>query len=228
LTNVSDFRNSVDGGGRIVSGIFFNEYADDGNLIYNNFSFAGSRLLKRSRRDINSRWGQRLEMEYFSTPYGGQFSGRLFAMTGFLYLPGLARHHSFWGYGSLQDSKIQDVSNNYLFQNEVPVPRGLSIPRFPVFYSTSANYTLPVWYPDIAIGPLLNVQRLRANFFFDYAFGDFSSVNVTRQYASVGVEAKVDLNILRFLPQVDIGVRFSQGLMPEVSKFEILIGAINL
>jgi hypothetical protein len=228
LTSVSEFHNNFDNGGRIVNGYFFNEYADDGNLVYNNLSVTGQRLLKRSRRDINSKWGQRLNVEYFSTPYGGHFDGRLFAITGYLYLPGLARHHSLWGYGSFQDSKIQNISNNYVFQNEVPIPRGIPIPRFPVFYSSSVNYTLPIWYPDISIGPLLNIQRLRANLFLDYAFGDYSSIGIARQYASTGVEAKVDLNIFRFLPQIDIGVRYSQGLKPVVSKFEVLIGTINL
>jgi hypothetical protein len=42
------------------------------------------------------------------------------------------------------------------------------------------------------------------------------------------VEAKVDINILRFLPQIDIGVRFSYGLQPvQGTLFEVLIGTIN-
>jgi cell fate regulator YaaT (PSP1 superfamily) len=87
---------------------------------------------------------------------------------------------------------------------------------------------MPVWYPDIAIGPFVNFQRIRTNVFFDYAFGQSISFNQSQQYSSVGVEAKVDLNIMRFLPQFNMGVRFSHGLTPAVNKFEILIGTINL
>jgi hypothetical protein len=147
---------------------------------------------------------------------------------GVLYFPGLARHHSLWGYGAFQKTSITRSSNNYLFRNEVPIPRGYSVSRYQEFYSWSANYTLPLWYPDVAIGPLVNLQRLRSNVFFDYGFGRNPIVSQSDQYSSVGIEVKLDMNILRFLPQFDIGVRFTQGLTPAVSKFEMLIGAINL
>lgn len=93
----------------------------------------------------------------------------------------------------------------------------------------SGNYTLPVWYPDIAIGPLLNIQRLRANGFFDYGFGQggLNNPNITQTYMSTGIEVKVDVNVMRFLPQLDFGVRYSYGIKPATSLFEILIGSIN-
>ena len=119
--------------------------------------------------------------------------------------------------------------NNYTFRNEIPLPRGgLDVSRFQNFYSMSVNYTLPVWYPDIALGPLLNIQRLRVNGFLDYGFGSgqFGQA-ITRNYTSTGVEVKLDINVMRLLPQMDIGFRYSKGLTPATSLFEILIGAIN-
>ena len=91
----------------------------------------------------------------------------------------------------------------------------------------SANYTLPVWYPDVAIGPLLNIQRLRANGFIDHGFGKSDLYRVNQTYTSVGIEARLDINIMRFFPQFDIGIRFTQGLKPETQQFEILIGTFN-
>jgi hypothetical protein len=32
---------------------------------------------------------------------------------------------------------------------------------------------------------------------------------------------------MRFLPQFDIGVRFSKGLKPSTTEFEVLIGTFN-
>jgi hypothetical protein len=92
----------------------------------------------------------------------------------------------------------------------------------------SANYTLPVWYPDVAIGPLLNIQRMRMNGFFDYGYGStvFSSV-FSQTYQSAGVEVKFDVNVMRLLPQLDIGFRYSMGIMPATSLFEVLVGTIN-
>ena len=99
--------------------------------------------------------------------------------------------------------------------------------RFQTFYALSANYTLPLWYPDIALGPLLNIQRLRANLFFDHGLGQSPLIDATQEYSSIGIEAKLDINIMRFLPQFDIGVRYSKGLTPATSEFELLLGTFN-
>ena len=232
LTQVTDFENNIDGGGRVVPrgddrAYFFRDYIDNGQLVYNHFTFSAFRLLKVSRRDINPRWGQQLEFESYETPFGGDFRGRLMSVYGLAFFPGLARHHSFWGYGAWQKTEFEQVAQNYVFRNQVPTPRGHTVSRFQHFYAASANYTLPVWYPDIAVGPLLNFQRLRANVFFDYGLGRSPLFQTTAQYTSVGVEAKIDLNIMRFVPQFDIGVRFSKGLSPATTEFEVLIGTFN-
>jgi len=246
-TQVSGFRNSITGEGRIITPeipvYWLRNYPGNGNLIYNHFSMSAFRLLRRSRRDINSKWGQAFYLHGYGTPFrNSNYTGNQFSFYTLLYFPGLFRHHSLWGYWGYQQTRIelltrtspsQPVTDNnlYFFRNEVPLPRGLSVFRDQKFYTMSVNYTLPVWYPDLAIGPLLNIQRLRLNGFVDYAFGT-SRFSPTRfsstTYLSTGVEAKVDINILRFLPQIDIGVRFSYGLQPvQGTLFEVLIGTIN-
>ncbi|MDL5050953.1 hypothetical protein QQ054_33680 [Oscillatoria amoena NRMC-F 0135] len=121
--------------------------------------------------------------------------------------------------------------DNYVFNNQVPLPRGISVFRSQKMYSMSGNYTLPIWYPDIAVGPLLNIQRLRGNAFIDYGFGTSKFGNnppVSTTYLSVGGELKVDINVFRFLPQFDIGVRYSVGILPNsTTLFEFLFGTIN-
>jgi hypothetical protein len=253
LTRILKFENSVNGGGRsIPTGITsdtlaqrnynFFDYADEGHLVFNNASLSAYRLMKRSRRDINSKWGQKLTVEHYSTPFGGNYQGALLAVTGIGYFPGLFRHHSLWGYAAFQTTQATHQPDNYIFRNQIPLPRGLSLGRFEQFTTLSANYTLPVWYPDIAIGPLLNIQRLRANVFYDYGFGsrrtgtDYSKeyaikdpkfYPLTAWYASTGIEAKVDFNVMRFLPQLNLGVRYSYGIQPSATRFEVLVGAIN-
>jgi hypothetical protein len=233
LTQVTDFENSINDGGRIIpvtdtTSYFFREFVDNGSLVYNDFSLTANRLIKQSRRDINSQWGQSASLQYYSTPFGGDFNGAQFSFYGLLYFPGFAKHHSLWGYWGYQNTRVENVRENYIFRNGIPLPRGFSHSRFQEFYSMSVNYTLPVWYPDIAIGPLVNIQRLRANGFLDYGAGSSKISNDSRAYTSIGIEAKLDINILRFLPQFDIGVRYSYGISPSVSKFEFLIGTINL
>ncbi len=239
-TSVSEFKNNVDGGGRIFPGnlpqYFFRDLTDKGNLVYNHFSFSAYRLLKQSRRDINSKWGQSFFMNVYNTPYGGDYSGSQFSFYGVGYFPGFAKHHSFWGYFSTQltdiipaDLKTGEGVDNYTFRNRVPSPRGLSISRFQKFYSLSGNYSLPIWYPDISMGPILNIQRVRLNGFVDYAFGSstFGNRAINQTYTSIGGEVKFDINVFRFLPQLDIGFRYSYGIKPTTSLFEILIGTFN-
>lgn len=253
-TKVTDFRNSVnteryvpalirydtinqngnDVARRSIMSVYpYFDYVGNGDLVYNQFVFSAYRLLKQSRRDINSKWGQSIRMEYYSTPFKkSSLEGGLFAFTGYLYFPGIFRHHSFWGYWAYQnqlvDKEFNEALDDYLFRNRIPLPRGQSVFRFKEFYSMSANYTLPVWYPDISLGPIVNFQRLRANFFVDYGFGEYSlygGSNAT--YLSTGAEVKFDINVFRLLPQLDVGFRYSYGIEPSTSRFEFLIGTIN-
>ncbi|MBL7851447.1 MAG: PD40 domain-containing protein [Cyclobacteriaceae bacterium] len=239
ITQVTGFTNTIDGGGRILPGYnpqyFFRDVQSNGTLRYNHFSFNWYSVLKRSRRDINPKWGQTLFMDYFNTPYGGDFSGGQFSIYGITYLPGLFKHHSLWGYVAYQNSQIYQANatgkgwDNYVFANGIPLVRGQSVARFQEFNTLAVNYTFPLWYPDIALGPLLNFQRLRVNLFADYGLGSstFTGGTFSQKYTSVGTEVKVDLNIMRFLPQFNIGFRYSYGITPSVTRFEWLIGSFN-
>jgi hypothetical protein len=243
VTQISNFNNTINGSSRIIPSSVRNDtiigyypslfiYQGNGNLVYNHFSISTYRLLKQSTRDINSKWGQALFLNAFSTPYGGNYSGAQFSLYGLLYFPGLLKHHSLWGYGSYQ-YRSMDLNNkegqNYQFRNHIPLPRGISVfSTYQNFYSASANYTMPVWYPDINIGPFVNFQRVRLNGFFDYGYGSgyFGSAS-SQQYASIGGEIKFDINVMRLLPQFNFGFRYSLGLKPSVSLFEVLIGTFN-
>ncbi|CAN5382733.1 hypothetical protein BH10BAC4_BH10BAC4_02800 [soil metagenome] len=248
LTHVTSFRNNINADrvipsfiqdGKLKNAYTFYNYVGPGNLLYNHFSMSGYRLLKQSRRDINSKWGQSFYLNAYNTPYGGDYSGSQFSFYTSLYFPGFAKHHSIWGYWGYQKTQINRSfiaadgtsvidNSDYLFRNQIPLPRGQSVRRFQDFYIMSANYSLPLWYPDISIGPLLNVQRVRANLFFDSGYGkNVFTTTATQSYTTVGGEMKFDINVLRFLPQFNVGFRYSYGLTPAVTRFEVLIGSIN-
>jgi hypothetical protein len=247
VTQITDFRSSFNNqrtiptrtiNDSIFNAVFVGDIASNGSLIYNHFSLSAYRLLKQSRRDINSKWGQSLNLNIYNTPFGGGFSGSQFSVYGLIYLPGLFKHHSLWGYWAYQNSQLDrpslknakelNQSNNYQFRNQIPLPRGgLGVSRFQDFYSLSINYAMPVWYPDIAFGPLVNLQRIRANGFFDYGYGSSPKFNDSETFVSTGIEVKLDLNVMRLLPQFDIGFRYSIGLKPSTSLFELLIGTFN-
>jgi hypothetical protein len=241
LTKVTDFNNGLNDSrllpalirdGELERVHFLIDYASEGSLLYNSASLSGYRLMKRSRRDIYSKWGQVFNLQYYGTPFGGDFEGGVLSATGFMYFPGLFRHHSLNGYVAYQETMIpEDLRiNNYLFRNTIPFPRGINdyVSRHRRFLSASLNYAFPLWYPDIAIGPVLNVQRVRMNLFGDVASAESAIFQYTNsQYISVGGELVFDINVLRFLPQLDLGVRYSYGIDPSITKFELLIGTFN-
>lgn len=242
FTQASNFRNQlVDG--RFVPAVirddtirniypYFNLVGNN-QLVYNYFTLAGSRFLKTSARDILPRWGQAFSINYYQTLSGSDLDGGLFSFWGRLYFPGIFKHHSLYGHWAYQKYLVEstfneNTINDYIFRNTIPLVRGQSVARFQEFYSMAVNYALPVWYPDIAMGPILNIQRLRTNFFFDYGFGSAALYSgVARTYTSVGTEVKFDINIFRFRPQLDVGFRYSIGLQPATTMFEFLIGTFN-
>lgn len=237
VTKVSEFKNSIDGGGRIITTNYpqyiFRNYAGNGTLLSNYFSFTAWHALKTSRRDIYSKWAQYVAIESYSTPFGGDFQGSLFSVYGRLFFPGFVKHHSFNGYWGYQNTLIAQANittraglDNYIFRNQIPSPRGQSVSRFQDYYAMSANYTFPIWYPDIALGPILNIQRVSGNLFTDYAFGQSKTFKTSQAYTSFGGELKFDVNILRFLPQLNFGVRYSYSVEKQSGGVEFLIGNI--
>jgi hypothetical protein len=243
LTQIEDFNNDAGNqntrfipseivDGNVTNAYFLIDYLNQGSMIFNHASLSAHRLMKTSRRDIISKWGQTISMDYYGTPFGGDFDGGLFSATAALYFPGLIKHHAIYSVVAYQKTMlpINLEADNYLFRNNVPLPRGINdyVARFRDYVSVSLNYALPIWYPDIAIGPLLNIQRVRLTAFGDYAQGSGSIFsNADADYASIGGEVKFDINILRFLPQLDIGFRYSYGLEPSVDSFELVIGTFN-
>ncbi|MFM7859304.1 MAG: hypothetical protein ACKO96_47130, partial [Flammeovirgaceae bacterium] len=249
VTTVSGFKNSINNARSVPSQILndtiiqnayvFTNLLANGNLLYNRFQVSAYRLLKQSKRDIFSKWGQAIFMNIYGTPFGGDYSGGQFSIYGLAYFPGLFKHHSLWGYLGYQKSEISMIelsannksvieNYNYLFRNQIPLPRGLGVSRFKDMYSMSINYTMPLLYPDISLGPILNIQRIRINGFIDYAYGSgTANTSISKKYLSVGGELKFDINVMRLLPQFDIGFRYSYGITPTTSLLEVLIGTLN-
>ncbi|HZB11468.1 MAG TPA: hypothetical protein VE467_00495 [Chryseolinea sp.] len=255
FTRTTDFRNVTtrngkviyDGPGRITQAFdslvyIYKDQLDDGDLIYNHASFSFSNLLKRSRRDFLSPWGQTLDLDFYNTPYGGDFEAEQLAARTTFYFPGFFKHHFLYTRFGYQKNFQGIETDTYIFSNKIAKPRGHSYPTDETFTSFSVNYALPLWYPDIAIGPLLNLQRIKANFFYDYGQGTgttyYYKPNSTRVYSiptdatyqSLGVETTFDFNVMRFLPKFELGFRTTYRLANEYNSsgvvFELVIGNI--
>jgi len=147
-------------------------------------------------------WGQTLDINFRHTPFGDNNLGSIGAVETMFYFPGILRHHSIRIYCAWQRRE----SGDYSYASLVSYPRGYYNRSDDKLLSFEFNYKLPLLYPDLSIGPVLYVKRLKANFFFDYAQGDEG----THQYMrSMGTELTADMHVLRFLLPLDMGARFA-------------------
>jgi hypothetical protein len=235
LTQTSSFTNLVTEKGKLISSgtsrfvpandtlyYGFTDRVSNGQLLSNQFIASYTHTFKRSIRDFNPSYGQLLTFENYSTPYGGDFKGSLTAIRAAFYFPGFIKHHSFYVRSSYQTSPISSEVNNYRFRNRIFRPRGYSYPIDQEFFMISGNYALPLTYPDLAFGPVLNIQRIKLNTFLDAGTGQGKSFfyqprpnqstlvyssNASANYLSIGAELTFDINIMRLLPQFELGVR---------------------
>ncbi|MGB5929392.1 MAG: hypothetical protein WBH03_14520 [Cyclobacteriaceae bacterium] len=221
------------------------ERQSDGNLYGLQHSLTWNHLLRRSVRDIYSPWGQRVSLYYRHNPFGGDFEGSLGAVQAWGYFPGLFKHHHLWLRGGYQ---YQDVGN-YRWSSPVFFPRGYGYTSWEHFGALAFNYALPVWYPDVAIGPLLNIQRIKVNAFYDIGRGTnlYSNSGLitdkaefveltdsnSRNYNSFGAELTFDVNLFRTRPIFEFGTRVSMrrslalGSNKREAVIEFLIGAFS-
>ncbi len=258
LRKVTDFRNRRGGDGRQINispgfipvdgmdTVFVDRFVVDqdelqnGDLLFNDLEISLFNLMKQSPRDINSRFGQFLIFKRLST-FSGDFQGATTGVRGGVFFPGLDavlpntfKNHSLFFRFGLQNRETGPETDIYAFRNVIFKPRGYSYPVEKEFVAIQSNYTLPLIYPDLSLGPFLNIKRVKANFFADYgqettesftffaedgsitvngetfnfSRGDvFNSQTLENNYFSYGIELTFDVNIMRFTPNIEIGAR---------------------
>lgn len=199
----------------------------NGTLHNNRYRVSYSRMLKRSQRDLTSKWGQTMFAQYQHTPFRGNYTGSLLAAETNLFFPGLFKHHSLH---LKLGGQVEDVGN-YTFSSPLFFPRGYAYRSHEAFFQTTVEYKLPLFYPDWNIGPFLNFQRFKTNLFLDYGKGYEANLiegHPDKTYNSVGVELTTDFNIMRFLPLLEMGVRYVY--LPETGNytFQVLVGQFGL
>lgn len=200
-----------------------------GNGSFNSmiYTFSYSALLKRAVRDVAPRWGFSASFYKRNLLYGSSLEGGLTSYQSSVYLPGILKHHSFRIRGAFQyqegfKNAIGAPNNRlYLFGSPTLFPRGQTYRGFENLSSLSAEYRLPVIDPDLAIGRVLYIKRIKANFFADYGYGftnynwlenkDGKQVNFrgtdSKNYTSFGIDLTAQFHFLRFSQQFEAGIR---------------------
>lgn len=177
-------------------------------------------------RNLYPRWGIRT---YFSfgdasnnLPDEGLFESTLISST--FFLPGAGKNHSI---------VLRAAAENG-WASRLEFPRGYSSGEFSninLSQRFSAEYSLPLLYPDISAGPLFYVNRIHTSFFYDYmhfpeGITGINSTNVSyNRLSSVGATLGFEMHFLRFYWPLTPTLRYSYRLHDKKSAFSFYIGS---
>lgn len=166
---------------------------------------------QQARQQIAPRMAQVIDLSYDRAVTA--FTAHQFLASGFVYLPGLSYTHSFLLAAAFQQ---RDTLNNVLFSNTFPFSRGYSAENFFRMWRWSANYQLPLFYPEWGIGNIVYFTRVRANLYYDdtRTLNYFSGNPYNWQFRSFGSELFFDTNWWNQLP-ISFGIRYSRLLDPD-------------
>ena len=183
-----------------------------------------SNTFRMAYRDIFPRWGQVADIRLTAAPWDKDLYGTRKYARGTLYLPGIFRNHSLAVRAGYED---QSPFGRMLYGNALTYPRGYNETIVSEkLFSLSADYTMPLLYPDLAAGSLLYLKRIRGSAFFDgstgwkvYNYGTGSLNEGSTDFGSFGAELLADFYLLRFPFEISAGA--SVGYIPVQQRFFI-------
>jgi len=188
---------------------------NNGRFLYTTWSLYGFRGYQWTNEPFPHR-GQSLSIIQRQTPSGSDYSGSLFAARAITYWPGAAPRHGI----RIMAGYEKQSAENYRFDNELAFSRGYSYQFHDRFSTVSADYALPLCYPDWNVLGLLYLKRLQWDGFYD----------ITRtagkgSFASVGSELTVNYHLFSMPFELITGVRNVYRLQDKIWRAEVLLGA---
>jgi hypothetical protein len=188
-------------------------------IMFIHYKFLMYRYLMLSYRDIYPKWGQLFKLTFSHTPFEKSQYGILTSGSGTFYFPGFFNHQSLICYSGFQYRETGQ--RRYFYPvNRISMPRGYSFvmnePLARMLTKFSANYGLPLSYPDLSIGDVAYIKRIRANAFIDYSYGydvlhliENQLQYFSENYFSFGMDMISDLHLFRFYFPFSLGLRVS-------------------
>ncbi len=199
--------------------------------------------LRQAYQHLYPRLGFLFQSNYQKSMGTNSNASHAFLVNSRLYLPGLIKNHSFFTEISHHS---EPFTAQYKFLDNFKYPRGYGKLIHDQIHRIGLNYAFPICYPDLALGPLFFIKRVKANLFYDYArailnntaieaFTPLTSVTFDgivpyseEIYESLGIELNFDIRTLR-LVDLDVGIRFSNPLNTNEHSpaVEFIINSIN-
>lgn len=165
-------------------------------------------------QNIGPRWGQSFNILYQQTT--DTRTDRQIRVGSEFYFPGIGLNHNLkLGVGYQREL----LKNNYQFSDSFEYPRGFGSILNDEFLKLSANYQLPLFYPDWGLWGISYFKRISANVFFDYGRRRIESIDFADNHNSVGIELIFDNEFWNELP-VTFGLRNSYLLTEDNDQYQ--------
>jgi hypothetical protein len=189
-----------------------------GSLVFYNYEFS-------SVRDIYPRWAQVFDLNYNFAPFDNNIYGTLTTLKTAFYFPGILHTHN------LRLRYETDIQNpgKLLYFNEASFPRSYNDIVSENLNFLSAEYIMPLFYPDLNLPGVLFIKRFSSQLFYDYAVGKKNHYLITKQFhdysetfSSFGAQITADYFLLRIPFMVSTGVQAVWRSINEVPVFELV------
>ncbi|MBC7416764.1 MAG: hypothetical protein H7325_01235 [Pedobacter sp.] len=166
------------------------------------YSLTLSHSIESAVRDIAPKWAQVMRVTYNHQPFDLHLKGELLALESYFYFPGLAKNHSL-----LVSLNYQNAIGANKFAIEIPTVYGYNniLATSKLKNTLLLNYRFPIAYPDWEIGPVAYVRSFTGGLFCHYE--NIEKIDNFNRPKTFGLEFNTNLNLLRYLPIVNIGTK---------------------
>jgi hypothetical protein len=180
-----------------------------------------------SMRDLYPRWAQVIDYSYSYYPVDMTLLGNIRTLKTAFFFPGLFRNHSL----KLRFENEVQNPQKYILMNRASFPRGYYNIISEKLRLYSADYAMPLFYPDLNIPWTLFVKRIRGGLFYDYGEGTnntyYSSTTpvnhkYTETFRSFGGEILADFYFLRMPFLISAGVQSVWKDLNETPELKLL------
>lgn len=194
------------------------EALDNGDIVYRSWlnklslGVGFGNYARASYRDFATQLGYYMSLGYSTDPTNSDFSTQLSSYAK-VYLPGVMPHNSLVVAASYQTNVGGYRVSGYAplgYKSVYILPQGYTTADVETndYVAFSADYQLPVWYPEGGIEGFMYFKRIRLKGGFEYAqFGDY--VGDTQHIYSYGGGVVADINFFRIPAAGTSSVEFS-------------------
>jgi hypothetical protein len=210
------------------------KYDPGQNELTGRFYFSNSQ--RSALRDIHPKWAQVFDLSYSFYPYDKDIYGDILAARTAFYFPGFLKNSGF----KIRLEAQKQNPEIYVLGNRTSFSRSYSNIQSDEIRFVSADYYMPLAYPDFNLSGILYITRIRTGLFYDFTRGKGNYVvsdgnaggavvyhDYSETFRSFGVQLLSDFYLLRIPFMVTSGVEAAWRNFGELPYFKMLFN-INL